>query len=77
MLISYCTDRKLTLLSAKPKDVNAFLSPFVEELNEILQNGLTIEEYTVAINIRCFICDTPARSMLRGYYYPAALIFEI
>ncbi|XP_053682974.1 uncharacterized protein LOC128733426, partial [Sabethes cyaneus] len=51
---------------SKPKDVNAFLSSFVEELNEILQNGLKIEKVTVAVKVRCFICDTPARSMLRG-----------
>lgn len=50
----------------KPKDVNAFLEPFVIELNEVLQNGLTINRSTIKFKLRCFICDTPARSMLRG-----------
>lgn len=53
-------------LTDKPKDVNAFLEPFVGELNEILRNGLVINGKTVHFKVRCFICDTPARSMLRG-----------
>lgn len=53
----------------KPKDVNAFLEPFVCELNEILQHGIMVAGENVHISLRCFICDTPARSMLRGMNY--------
>lgn len=55
-------------LPDKPKDVNAFLQPFVVELNRILRLGLDISGTTITVKLRCFICDTPARSMLRGKY---------
>ncbi|EAT43410.1 AAEL005157-PA, partial [Aedes aegypti] len=54
------------IFTAKPKDINVFLSPFVNDLNDVLENGLTINQQKISINLRCFICDTPARSMLRG-----------
>lgn len=57
---------KIGYVSDKPRDVNAFLEPFVEELNDVLQNGLKVKEVTIKFRLRCFICDTPARSMLRG-----------
>lgn len=52
----------------KPKDVNKFLNPFVNDLNNVLQEGLNVKEKHITIKLRCFICDTPARSMLRGIY---------
>ncbi|CAH0563136.1 unnamed protein product [Brassicogethes aeneus] len=44
--------------------MNEFLTPFVSELAEILENKLTINnrEYTVIIN--AFICDAPARAAI-------------
>lgn len=43
-----------------------FLEPFVNELNDILKNGLEINGHQLKISIRCFICDLPARSFLKG-----------
>lgn len=54
------------LFSAKPKDVNGFLRPLVTELNDIFDRGLLINQQLLTVQLRCFICDTPARSMLRG-----------
>lgn len=52
--------------NGKPKDVNEFLSPFVDELLPLLESGITINGHTLAISIRCFICDTPARSFIKN-----------
>lgn len=48
--------------------MNTFLKPFVNELNEILCDGLAIGNKKVSFKIRCFICDTPARAAIRGMY---------
>lgn len=50
----------------KPTDLNDFLLPFVSELNNLLQNGVQINEFQLNILVRCFICDTPARSFIKG-----------
>lgn len=49
-------------------DLNTFLKPFVDEMNEILKYGLAINEYQLNVSIFCFICDSPARSFLKGIY---------
>lgn len=55
-------------IADKPKDVNGFLEPFVHELNDVLENGIFIDGRNQKFKLRCFICDTPARSMLRGNF---------
>ncbi|XP_055522712.1 uncharacterized protein LOC129716893 [Wyeomyia smithii] len=50
----------------KPLDVTEYLSPFVNEMIPLLQNGQTINGCKIKINIRCFICDSPARAFLKG-----------
>lgn len=52
--------------TSKPKSVSEFLNPFVHELLPILQSGLMINGHQVAVRIRCFICDSPARSFIKG-----------
>lgn len=52
--------------NGKPKDVNEFMNPFIEELEPLLQSGVIINGYHLNITIRCFICDTPARSFIKG-----------
>lgn len=47
-------------------DAKLFLKSFVDELSPLLQNGLIINGHKVIIKIRCFICDAPARSMIKG-----------
>ena len=51
---------------SKPPSPNEFLTPFVEELLTILNNGIIINEHNINVHIRCFICDTPARSFIKG-----------
>ncbi|EAT39723.1 AAEL008504-PA [Aedes aegypti] len=50
----------------KPKDVNAFLNPFIDELLPILESGIIIHGHRLSIHIRCFVCDTPARSFIKN-----------
>lgn len=47
----------------KPPTPNEF---FVDELLTILNNGIIINGYKINIRIRCFICDIPARSFIKG-----------
>lgn len=52
--------------NGKPTVLNDFLIPFVDELNEILLNGVLVNEFQIIITVRCFICDTPARAFIKG-----------
>lgn len=52
----------------KPTPINDVLLPFVNEINDLLINGMVINGYQITIKIRCFVCDTPARSLLKGKY---------
>lgn len=52
--------------NGKPSDVNAYLQPFVEEMKTILQKGIEIKNYKVNVIVKCFICDSPARAMIKG-----------
>lgn len=52
----------------KPKDLEEFLLPLVNELNCLIKTGIFFNEYRVDIGNVCFICDSPARSHLKGYY---------
>lgn len=50
----------------KPKDLDAFLLPFVNELKHLIKTGMFFNEYRVDIGSVCFVCDSPARSHLKG-----------
>lgn len=50
----------------KPKNLNDYLLKFVNELNHVLSNGITINGYQLTVNFHCFVCDTPARAFLKG-----------
>lgn len=50
----------------KPQDLGEFLSPLVAEFNSILQHGIQIGDYTIAVTLKCFVCDSPARSFIKG-----------
>lgn len=52
--------------TGKPTVLNDYLNPFVNELNEILQNRIFINNYQIKVSFRCFICDTPARAFIKG-----------
>lgn len=51
---------------SKPADVNEFLTPFVDEIIPFLDNGVVLNDHTITIKLRCFICDSPARAFVKG-----------
>lgn len=55
--------------NTKPSKVNEYLSPFVNEIEPILRNGIFINGHKVEIRIRCFICDSPARAFIKGFKF--------
>lgn len=46
--------------------LDSFLFPFVDELNQLIEEGLYINGYSVVVTIKCFVCDSPARSFIKG-----------
>lgn len=51
---------------SKPKRVEEFLEPFVEEALPILISGILINGHQLNVKIRSFICDSPARAFIKG-----------
>lgn len=51
---------------AKTSDVDSFLTPFVNEMDEIMRNGMWINSHKITVRIRCFVCDSPARAYVKG-----------
>lgn len=52
--------------TSKPSNVNEFLTPFVDELLPILENGFIVNYCTINVKVRCLICDSPARAFVKG-----------
>lgn len=50
----------------KPNNLNSFLKPFVDELKQILSNGIIVNGFQIKLLLRAFICDSPARSFIKG-----------
>lgn len=46
--------------------LNEVLEPFVHELNLLLQTGVQINEFLITVKVKAFICDTLARSYIKG-----------
>uniref|UniRef100_A0A182PU69 Uncharacterized protein n=1 Tax=Anopheles epiroticus TaxID=199890 RepID=A0A182PU69_9DIPT len=57
----YCREKK-------PESLQVYLNPLVEELNVLIQQGVSLGSppTTVFINVRAFVCDSPARSFIKG-----------
>ena len=51
--------------SSNPSPVHDYLADFIQELQELCQNGITHDTITYRISVRSFICDAPARSYLK------------
>jgi hypothetical protein len=49
--------------NSKPKNANLFLSFFVYEVNQLIENGLDLNGQEFSIRLRCFVADSPAKSM--------------
>ncbi|XP_055306815.1 uncharacterized protein LOC129571070 [Sitodiplosis mosellana] len=50
----------------KPNNLTEYLEPFVIELKRLMQNGIWVNGYHIAIAFRCCICDSPARAFIKG-----------
>lgn len=46
--------------------LSLFFQKFVQELNEVILSGVVINNLKVSIKIKCFVCDTQARSFVKG-----------
>jgi len=59
---------------SKPGDLEVFFGEFVEEAKQLVDNGICIGGSQVAVELNSFVCDAPARAMLKnvkshgGYY---------
>lgn len=51
--------------NGKPKSINSFRKDFIIEINELQRIGINISDKHFQIKLKCFICDTPARSYLK------------
>lgn len=51
---------------AKPARIDEYLHNFVEEINMLFAEGIIINKNRYEVEIHCFICDTPARSLTKG-----------
>lgn len=58
----------------KPKDANKFLESFVNEAQDLITRGITVNGIIYPFKIKAFICDVPALSFIKytkghsGYY---------
>lgn len=60
----------------KPTNLNDFLTPFVNEMNSISKDGIIINDFRLIVNIRSIICDSPARSFLKGLNFFVSIQFD-
>lgn len=59
----------------KPKNLNEFLEPLCIDIDAVIKDGIIINGNRLDVEIRCFICDSPARSFLKGFFI--AQIFRL
>lgn len=58
----------------KPPNVDAFVSPFLSEMRDLMENGMLIKGRHVTVKLQAVVCDAVARSYLKsikshnGYY---------
>lgn len=51
---------------AKASSLDGYLTPFVDELKLIVENGIIVNSNQITVKIRCFVCDSPARAFVKG-----------
>ena len=63
----------LTLGKSKPNDLE-FIEDTIQCVSALLQHGLEFDNRLLQVNLRCVVCDAPARAMVKsikqysGYY---------
>lgn len=51
---------------AKPGSIEEeYLDEFIEEINELQRDGIIIVGIHLSVELKCIICDTPARTFLK------------
>ncbi|KAB0804565.1 hypothetical protein PPYR_01535 [Photinus pyralis] len=50
----------------KPHDLNLFLTPFLNELMDVLQNGIIFDHRKILVQLLGFCCDAPAKAFILG-----------
>lgn len=51
---------------SKPNSLKEYLQMFINELKDLMENGLTTDANHISVKFESCICDTPARSFLKG-----------
>ncbi|KAI2643909.1 Acylphosphatase [Labeo rohita] len=51
--------------SSKPDSVEEFLQDFVEELQQLIQNGISFQNLVHSVTVKAIICDAQARAFLK------------
>lgn len=46
--------------------INEYLTPLIDELKEVLENGMNINGHSIKIKFGWCICDSPARAHIKG-----------
>ncbi|XP_055682561.1 uncharacterized protein LOC129789619 [Lutzomyia longipalpis] len=54
---------------SKPESVHHYLNYFVGEMNNLVTNGIIINTHKLNVTIHSFVCDSPARSFVKGIVY--------
>lgn len=58
----------------KPPNVSAFVMPFLDEMQDLIESGMVIKGRHIAVKLQAVVCDAVARSYLKcikshsGYY---------
>lgn len=51
---------------AKPFCASEYLKYFIDDLKVLLDEGITVDERTMKLEINNFVCDAPARAFIKG-----------
>lgn len=52
--------------NSKPTSLEEYLRPFVNELTDVLKNGVMVNGHKMYVRLRCIIWDSLARAFIKG-----------
>lgn len=55
---------------SKPASVQEFLHDFVQEMSVLMTDGIELNDSQFAVTVHSFVCDTPARAMVKNIKGP-------
>lgn len=50
---------------SKPNDLKEYLADFIDDAHELVLNGISYQEMHFTVELNSFVCDAPARAMLK------------